>query len=80
MDEIVKGLFTNSPQLALMAFMLWTVYNDGKAERAKMLDLLQKQSEQLDDMKERLVRLEVAEFGERFPTNAKRPEQTGVGN
>lgn len=82
MDELIKQLTQQAPIVALVVVALYMVYNDGKVERAKMLDLLTRATDQLDDLKERIVRLEVDQFGERFPTSVKRPElpQTGVGS
>jgi seryl-tRNA(Sec) selenium transferase len=83
MDEVIKQLTSQAPMVALVTVALYMVYQDGKAERAKMLELLTRATDQLNDLKERIVRLEVDQFGEKFPTNAKRPElpaQTGVGS
>lgn len=80
MDEAIKQLLVNSPMLAILLIALKIVYEDGKSDRAgaaierKMLiDKLDEALDQLDDMKLRLVRLEVSTFGEKFPTEGKRP-------
>lgn len=74
-DEIIKQLALQSPFVALLGAFLWVVYQDGKSERAALIQKLDIASDQLADIKERIVRLEVAEFGNKYPTAIRKPDQ-----
>jgi len=43
MDEVIKSIIVQLPLVAVVGAALWIVYNDGKKDRAYMIDLLQKQ-------------------------------------
>jgi len=42
MDEIIKSIATQLPMVAIVTYMLYIVYRDGRADRQYMMSLLEK--------------------------------------
>lgn len=71
--EAIKALIVQAPIVGVLILIIVRLYNDLMADRATAQAQREEMIAKLDDLKERVVRLEVATTGDRSPTNSKRP-------